>query len=277
MLTTGHPLAASTKGQAAFQLPFAVNVIVYAAIVIVCLAVLGAVLLHTRRTVPDGRSLAADRRWSTQDILVVAIMSVLLEVYDNLIGDQLVTPLVQGIPYAHNLAVNDLPYMFLLMIGIAVIRKPGAATAMVFLNFLLMQLLYGGSESSPLYWPYGLLQGVFLDLYILYGRRGRVFSSAGVPAVVDGLILGALRAFPATAAQAAVITPLLSGITKTGGAIVVYVVLNTIGNSIEAGITAPLAVRIARTVRPDVGSADDDLLEPANDTSSQRPQKERER
>jgi len=277
MLTTGHPLAASTKGQAAFQLPFAVNVIVYAAIVIVCLAVLGAVLLHTRRTVADGRPLAADRRWRTQDILVVAIMSVLLEVYDNLIGDQLVTPLVQGIPYAHNLAVNDLPYMFLLMIGIAVIRKPGAATAMVFLNFLLMQLLYGGSESSPLYWPYGLLQGVFLDLYILYGRRGRVFSSAGVPAVVDGLILGALRAFPATAAQAAVITPLLSGITKTGGAIVVYVVLNTIGNSIEAGITAPLAVRVARTVRPDVGSADDDLLEPANDTSSQRPQKERER
>jgi hypothetical protein len=276
MLTTGHPLAASTKGQAAFQLPFAVNVIVYAAIVIVCLAVLGAVLLHTRRTVADGRPLAADRRWRTQDILVVAIMSVLLEVYDNLIGDQLVTPLVQGIPYAHNLAVNDLPYMFLLMIGIAVIRKPGAATAMVFLNFLLMQLLYGGSESSPLYWPYGLLQGVFLDLYILY-RRGRVFSSAGVPAVVDGLILGALRAFPATAAQAAVITPLLSGITKTGGAIVVYAVLNTIGNSIEAGITAPLAVRVARTVRPDAGYTDDDILEPANDTSSQRPQKERER
>lgn len=276
MLTTGHPLAASTTGKAAFQLPFAVNVIGYAAIVIVCLAVLGAVLLHTRRTVPDGRSLAADRRWSTQDILVVAIMSVLLEVYDNLIGDQLVTPLVQGIPYAHNLAVNDLPYMFLLMIGIAVIRKPGAATAMVFLNFLLMQLLYGGLESSPLYWPYGLLQGVFLDLYILY-RRGRVFSSAGGPAVVDGLVLGALRAFPATAAQSAVITPLLSGITKTGGAIVVYVVLNTIGNSIEAGITAPLAVRIARTVRPDAGYADDDLLEPANDTSSQRPQQGRVR
>jgi len=276
MLTTGHPLAASTTGKAAFQLPFAVNVIVYAAIVIVCLAVLGAVLLHTRRTVPDGRSLAADRRWNTQDILVVAIMGVLLEVYDNLIGDQLVTPVVQGIPYAHNLAVNDLPYMFLLMIGIAVIRKPGAATAMVFLNFLLMQLLYGGLESSPLYWPYGLLQGVFLDLYILY-RRGRVFSSAGVPAVVDGLVLGALRAFPATAAQSAVITPLLSGITKTGGAIVVYVVLNTIGNSIEAGITAPLAVRIARTVRPDAGYADDDLLEPANDTSSQRPQQGRVR
>jgi len=276
MLTTGHPLAASTTGKAAFQLPFAVNVIVYAAIVIVCLAVLGAVLLHTRRTVADGRSLAADRRWSTQDILVVAIMGVLLEVYDNLIGDQLVTPVVQGIPYAHNLAVNDLPYMFLLMIGIAVIRKPGAATAMVFLNFLLMQLLYGGLESSPLYWPYGLLQGVFLDLYILY-RRGRVFSSAGGPAVVDGLVLGALRAFPATAAQSAVITPLLSGITKTGGAIVVYVVLNTIGNSIEAGITAPLAVRIARTVRPDAGYADDDLLEPANDTRSQRPQQGRVR
>jgi len=276
MLMKGHLLAASTSGQAAFQLPFAVNAVVYVAIVVVCLAVIGVVLRHTRKAVPTGQSLAADRRWSTQDILVVAIMGVLLEVYDNLIGDQLVTPLVQGIPYAHNLAVNDLPYMFLLMIGIAVIRKPGAATAMVFLNFLLMQLLYGGSESSPLFWPYGLLQGVFLDLYILY-RRGRVFSSAGVPAVVDGLVLGALRAFPATAAQSAVITPLLSGITKTGGAIVVYVILNTIGNSIEAGITAPLAVRIARTVRPDAGYADDDFLEPANDTSGQRPQKERVR
>jgi len=254
-------LAAGSIGNAPFQLPFAVNVAVYVALVAISVGIVALLVARTRARAgtgsgSGGRS-GSISSWTTQDILVVAIMAVLLEVYDNLIGDQFVTPVIEAIPFAHQLAANDLPYMFLLMTGVAIIRKPGAATAMVFLNFLLMQLLYGGSESSPLYWPYGLLQGVFIDLYIL-ARRGRVFSRSGAPAVIDGLVMGALRAFPATAAQSAIIMPLLSGVTKTGAAILIYVVLNTIGNGLGAGITAPLAIRVARTVDPAAGYEDDE-------------------
>lgn len=239
----------SLTGDTPFQLPFAANVVVYLIIVAVCVAALALVFRHTRR---GGRRGGLSRRWTTQDILVIAILGVLLEVYDNLIGDQFITPLTEGIPFAHAFAINDLPYMFLLITGIAIVPKPGAATALVFLNFLLMQLLYGGAESSPLFWPYGLLQGIFIDLYLL-ARGGRAFGRTGTRAVLDGLAMGALRAFPATAAQAAIITPLLSGTTKTGTYILLYTATNVLGNAVEAGISAPLALRVARTVDPSVG------------------------
>ena len=80
-------------------------------------------------------------RWTTQDILIVAALGVLLEVYDNIIGDQFIGPLIAPIPGADFTQVQDLPYMFLLMVGVALVRKPGCVTAMVFVNFLLAQLL----------------------------------------------------------------------------------------------------------------------------------------
>lgn len=39
-------------------------------------------------------------RWTTQDILIVAALGVLLEVYDNIIGDQFISPLINPIPGA---------------------------------------------------------------------------------------------------------------------------------------------------------------------------------
>jgi len=54
---------------------------------VVCVAVLAAVFRSNRRAVAPG-----EFRWTTQDVLVGPILGVLLEVYDNLIGDQLITP-----------------------------------------------------------------------------------------------------------------------------------------------------------------------------------------
>ena len=129
--------------QTTVQFPFAVNLTIY--IVLVVLALIGLFVIWRR-----GKSAGFTMRWTTQDILILAIMGVLLEVYDNLIGDQFITPLLKLLPYPdiiHDFAINDLPYMFLLMVGIALIRKPFVATAMVFLNFLLMQLLFPGDKS----------------------------------------------------------------------------------------------------------------------------------
>src|SRR5215472_19286409 len=119
--------------QTTVQFPTAVNVIIYVVLVILALAGLYFIWV-------GGKAAGFNMRWSTQDILVLAIMGVLLEVYDNLIGDQFITPIIQAIPFGHALALNDLPYMFLLMTGVILIRKPGAATAMIFLNYVLMQI-----------------------------------------------------------------------------------------------------------------------------------------
>src|SRR3984885_2707832 len=132
-------------------------------------------------------------RWTTQDILIVAALGVLLEVYDNIIGDQFIGPLIAPIPGADFTQVQDLPYMFLLMVGVALVRKPGCVTAMVFVNFLLAQLLFGSGHGA-LDWTDGLTQGIFCDLYIV-ARRGGVFKSGAsvMSMVVDGFAIGVLR------------------------------------------------------------------------------------
>ncbi|GCE22371.1 hypothetical protein [Dictyobacter kobayashii] len=232
-------LPKSWEGTTTVNLPYPTSLVVY--IIIWAVVIAGIYFIYQR-----SRNFA---RWTTQDILIIAIMGVLLEVYDNLIGDQFITPIIQLIPFGHLLALNDLPYMFLLMVGIALIRKPGCATAMVFLNFILMQLLYSGTGINVLMWPYGLLQGLFVDLYIVL-RGGQVFSKGDWSAVVDGLIMGALRAFPAVTVQSAFLGPFIQGETKTLGYIFFYTLFNVIGNGVEAAISGPLAVRIARSVNP---------------------------
>ena len=231
----------SWVGTTTVQLPFGLNVSLY---VVAWIVVLAALFFIWRR----GRALGFVR-WTTQDILIVAMLGVLLEVYDNLIGDQFITPLINLIPFGHAFALNDLPYMFLLMVGIAMIRKPGAATAMVFLNFLLMQLFYSGQGINILAWPYGLMQGVFVDLYFVL-RGNRVFAHGGRQVIIDGFMMGALRAFPAVTFQSAIMTPLLFGETKTLGYIFFYTLFNLLGNGVEAAISAPLAIRIAQSVNP---------------------------
>ena len=44
--------------------------------------------------------------------------------------------------------MHDLPYMFLLMVGVALVRKPGVLTSMVFVNYLIPQLLFGSGHGA---------------------------------------------------------------------------------------------------------------------------------
>jgi hypothetical protein len=223
--------------------PNTVNLVLYIALWLIAVAGLGYVFVR-------GRAAGFNMRWTTQDILILAVMGVLLEVYDNLIGDQFITPVLKLLPASdiiHDLALNDIPYMFLLMVGIALIRKPGVATALVFLNFLLMQLIYGSDKSSVLWWEYGIYQGLFVDIYFV-SRGKQIFQKADGRAIVDGLIMGALRAVPAVTISAALVGPFLTGSTDTFGAIFLNSSLNLIGNGLAAGLLAPLAIRVAQSV-----------------------------
>lgn len=233
----------SNLWQTTIQFPFAVNLIIY--IVLVVIAIAGLYFVWQR-----GKAAGFIMRWTTQDILILAVMGVLLEVYDNLIGDQFITPIIKLLPAGailHDLAINDIPYMFLLMVGIALIRKPGVATAMVFLNFLLMQLLYPGSESSVLWWPYGIYQGLLVDAYIVL-RGPHILERPNWQSVLDGLVIGALRAVPAVTIATVIMRPFLNGTAETFGSIFRNNTLNMIGNGVAAAIWAPVAIFIARSV-----------------------------
>ena len=193
-------------------------------------------------------------RWTTQDILIVAALGVVLEVYDNIIGDQFLKPIIDVIPGADLLQVHDLPYMFLLMVGIALVRKPGCVTAMVFINFLLSQLLFGSGHGA-LDWTDGLTQAIFCDLYIV-ARRGKVYApGASVWAmVIDGFIIGGLRGGPNAFLTDWTFDPYLNSIYYTLYQMWTDTWSNWIANGVEAAISAVLALRVARAVIPSLGA-----------------------
>jgi ABC-type cobalt transport system, permease component len=238
------------------------NAVYYWGVWVVCILGLGIVLwaaLKSKRWA----------RWTTQDILIVAALGVLLEVYDNIIGDQLIGPLLNPIPGADFSQLQDLPYLFLLLVGVALVRKPGCVTAMVFVNFLLAQLLFGSGHGA-LDWTDGLTQGIFCDLYIV-ARRGRVFGPAAsrLSMVVDGFMIGLLRGGPNAFLTDWTFDPYLNATYYTWLQMWNDTWSNGLFNAIEGGVSAVLAHRVAVSVVPSLGAsrakpAADPFAEPAS-------------
>jgi len=238
------------------------NAVYYWGVWVVCILGLGIVLwaaLKSKRWA----------RWTTQDILIVAALGVLLEVYDNIIGDQLIGPLLNPIPGADFSQLQDLPYLFLLLVGVALVRKPGCVTAMVFVNFLLAQLLFGSGHGA-LDWTDGLTQGIFCDLYIV-ARRGRVFGPAAsrLSMVVDGFMIGLLRGAPNAFLTDWTFDPYLNATYYTWLQMWNDTWSNGLFNAIEGGVSAILAHRVAVSVVPSLGAsqakpAADPFAEPAS-------------
>jgi len=224
------------------------NLFFYVLVWAVCLAGIGIVLWAALRS-------KRWERWPTQDILIVAALGVLLEVYDNIIGDQFLKPIIDVIPGTTLLHVNDLPYMFLLMVGVALVRKPGCVTAMVFVNFLLSQLLFGSGHGA-LDWTDGLTQGIFCDLYIV-ARRGRAYGTGAskLSMVIDGLMIGVLRGGPNAFLTDWTFDPYLNATFYTWYQMWVDTWSNAVGNGVEAAVSAVLAHRVAVSVVPSLGAS----------------------
>jgi len=212
-------------------------------------------------------------RWTTQDILIVAALGVLLEVYDNIVGDQLIGPLINPIPGADFSQIHDLPYVFLLLVGVALVRKPGCVTAMVFVNFLLSQLLFGSGHGA-LDWTDGLTQGIFCDLYIV-ARRGGVFApgASTLSMLADGFMIGVLRGAPNAFLTDWTFDPYMNATYYTWLQMWNDTWSNGLFNGIEAAVSAPLAYRIAVSVVPSLGASRakrtaDPFAEPAGAAAS---------
>jgi len=220
--------------------------LLYLSVWVIC-AVCGAIVIRAAIRSPNFD------RWVTRDIFVVASLGVILEVYDNIIGDQFVAPLLEPIPGLEQLQFHDLPYMFVLMVGVAIVRKPGCVTAMVFINYLLAQLLFGAGH-GVLEWTDGLTQGIFCDVYIV-ARKGGVCAPGGsrVALLLDGFMIGALRGGPNAFFTNVCFEPYLEAEYHTVANTIFETWTNALGNGIEAAISAGLAMRVAHSVVPGLG------------------------
>jgi hypothetical protein len=159
------------------------------------------------------------------------------------------------IPGFDFLQIHDLPYMFLLMVGVALVRKPGCVTAMVFINYLLSQLLFGSGHGA-LDWTDGLTQAIFCDLYIV-ARRGAVFGrgASTLSMVADGLAIGILRGSPNAFFTDFSFDPYLNATYYTWLQMWNDTWSNGLFNGIEAAVSAPLAYRVAVSVVPSLGAS----------------------
>jgi hypothetical protein len=197
------------------------------------------------------------RKWTTQDIFILAILSVLLLAWDTFLNDQLFGPLVTAIPVAGNflnwIQLPDLPYMFIVMVAVATIRKPGVVTTLIFVKRILTGIMFTTHGVNIPDWPDALDEGIFADLYIM--ARGDQLLSDMRAMLIDGFVIGFLRGGPNVLITCMVLDPFLNGTIHTWGTIIGTnlatgggVIGNALGNGLEAAIVAPLAVQVARSV-----------------------------
>jgi drug/metabolite transporter superfamily protein YnfA len=198
-----------------------------------------------------------ENRWTTQDVFALAILSVLLLVWDTFLNDQLFGPVVSAIPVAGNflnwIQLPDLPYMFIVMVAVATIRKPGTVTALIFIKRVIGEIMYATHGLNVPNWPDAIDEGIFADLFILW--RGDALLSSGKAMLWDGFAIGFLRAAPNVVIGNAVLDPFLNGQIHTWASFIGTdlaggggVLGNGLGNGVEAAVTAPLAVAVARSL-----------------------------
>jgi hypothetical protein len=140
---------------------------------------------------------------------------------------------------------------------------------MIFVNFLLSQLLFGSGHGA-LDWTDGLTQGIFCDMYIV-ARRGAVYAkgSSALSMVVDGFMIGVLRGAPDAFLTDWTFDPYLNATYYTWLQMWNDTWSNGFFNGIEAAVSAPLAYRVAVSVVPSLGArrvrtAADPFAEPAD-------------
>jgi hypothetical protein len=126
---------------------------------------------------------------------------------------------------------------------------------MVFVNFLLAQLLFGSGHGA-LDWTDGLTQAIFCDLYIV-ARRGGVFApgASRLSMVLDGFVIGVLRGSPDAFFTDWSFDPYLNATYYTWLQMWNDTWSNGLFNGIEAAVSAILAHRVAVSVMPSLGAS----------------------
>ncbi|MFX1517046.1 MAG: hypothetical protein ACFFC6_12160 [Promethearchaeota archaeon] len=112
--------------------------------------------------------------YSTEDLIMIAIIGAIQTVYVQIIGRQFVFPVVDRVPGGYFFAIGDLPYIFLLVAAVAITRKPGTVSLTLFVYNITSEIGWYGL--NPLWWMYPFAQGLAADIYVLIRGKG-IFTS----------------------------------------------------------------------------------------------------
>ena len=120
-------------------------------------------------------------RFKTAELATLALLMCLL--YVAALPWQIGLAKVPGV----DALVFSIPYTAVLLLGLRLVPKPGAATVLVFGAGIFGQLL--GRGLNPAWWPYYLWCGVSLDLYLIFVGHGLLSLRAMLgAAVLRGLL-----------------------------------------------------------------------------------------
>lgn len=219
-----------------------------------------------------GKKTGGMRRFSTLDLVYIAVGGALAVVWEFNIGSLVRTPSFIDIGF--------LGRLFILFVVVGLVRKVGSGMLTMFVFNLLSDQFHYGYGGEPMYFVYEMLTyGLFLDLALaitggnIFGVKGglgmrspAVSTTATVTttqqtttaptfrvssstlAVIEGAIIGFFMAFPDPLFYSGFISPFLYGGVVDWGRIA-FNIVQFIPMDVIVGIIAALAaLRISRAV-----------------------------
>lgn len=204
--------------------------------------------------------------YTNVDLVTISMLAAAQVVWVQIIGRQLVFPVLDRIPMTYNFAVGDFPYILLLITAAMLVRKPGTVSLTLFIYNIVSEIGWYGL--NPLWWPYPFAQGLVADLYMLL--RGRAifteklsFFKLKIPPeeleklptlkfldLVDGFIIGFLRGLFMQLSLYLVFYPNLFHLYYAWGYAFYWVTIPwAIGNGIEGAISVRIAAKIEEALQ----------------------------
>ena len=198
-------------------------------------------------------------RWTTKDIITLAILSVILMVFNSVVNDRLLGPLFKSIPLIGGvvdfLHFKDFPLLFFYLLTVVLIRKPGAIVAMLLIKFVLEQLIFGGHGINPLDWPVAIFQGLFVELYLIVRNNKALLQRKLI--FLDAVLICIFRAVPPALYKPFIGDQIFHGKITTVLSVVNDVWSHIVGNLILFVFLIPLAIQVAKSLNT-ITEIDDD-------------------
>ncbi|GEM_PF-6577131 len=194
--------------------------------------------------------------FTTVDLVTIAVLAAFQAVRVQIIGRQLVFPLLDRVPGAYNFAVADFPFIMLLIIAAYIVKKPGSVTLTLFLYNIISEI--GRYGINPLRRAYPFAQGVVPDLYLLLRYKlTSVELFADKPLIkgitvghVDGFFVGFFRGLFMQLSLYLVFYPVLFRLQYDLGYVLIRITIpRAIGNGIEGAISVPIAKKVEEAIQ----------------------------
>lgn len=197
--------------------------------------------------------------WTTKDIITIVIIGVICMIFNIMFDDRFIGPVFKSIPLIGGIVdflhFKDFPLLFLYLLTVILIRKPGAIVAMIFIKYILEQLIFGGHGINPLDWPVAIFQALFVELYLIARNYKALLQRKLI--FLDAVLICILRAVPPALYKPFIGDQIFHGKITTVLSVFNDVWSHIVGNLILFVFLVPLAIQVAKSLNA-ITEIDDD-------------------